>query len=104
MIVIVPSIVCVAVLLRTKCRSEIVVMMRAASKQNVRTEGDKRYAMDEAGKHEDLHSEIKLMAVGLFAVDDSRSIAIVSKSQSVRQRVLYGRDDLAKGHATRSRQ
>jgi hypothetical protein len=38
----VASIVCVALMLRTKCRSDVVVMMRAASKQNVRTEGDKR--------------------------------------------------------------
>ena len=48
---IVASIVCVTVMLRTKCRSDIVVMMRAASKQNMRTEGDKRDAMDEASKH-----------------------------------------------------
>ena len=89
----------VVMMLRTKCRRDIVVMMRAASKQNMRTEGDKRDAMDEAGKHEDSHSEIRLMAVGLFANVDSRSIAIVSKSQSLMQRVLQDRDDLAKGHA-----
>ncbi len=47
----VASIVCVAVMLRTKCRRDTMVMMRAASKQNVRTKGDKRYAMNEASEH-----------------------------------------------------
>lgn len=81
-----------------------VLVMQATSKRNVRSECDERQAMNEASKHEDFHSEVRLMAVGLFVSDDSRSIAIVSKSQSLTQRVLYGRDDLAKGHATRSEQ
>ena len=50
-VALIASIVHVVMMLRTKCRRDVVVMMRAASKQNVRTEGDKRYAMDEASKH-----------------------------------------------------
>jgi hypothetical protein len=47
-VVLVAGIMCVAVIVRTKCSSVFVVMMRATSKENMRTEGDKRYTMNEA--------------------------------------------------------
>ena len=50
-VVFVTSSVNVAMMMRTKCSSVFVVMMRAASKQNVRTESDERCAMDETSEH-----------------------------------------------------
>jgi hypothetical protein len=50
-VVFVTSSMNVAMMMRTKCSSVFVVMMRAASEQNVRTESDERCAMDETSKH-----------------------------------------------------
>ena len=79
-VVFVTSSVNVAMMMRTKCSSVFVVMMRAASKQNVRTESDERCAMDETSEHGTVSLQLCLMAGGLFAADELRSIAIDPKS------------------------
>lgn len=54
-IVLISSIVRMVVMIQTKRGCVFVLMMRAASKENVRTEGDKRYAMDEASQHRSIN-------------------------------------------------